>query len=310
MYTLNRTISFVFVSILLFTGCKKNYELDDLVTPSNVTLSYEIVGADSQNPYGDGSGYVDFSASASNAITFTYDFGDGKDKQVAPDGNTQHLFSVNGVNIYTVTVYAVGTGGITSSQSIQVEVLSNFLDDEAVQILSGGSSRSWYWAADKTGHLGLGPNDMIYPDGEHTWPYWYQAAPWEKSGTSLYECELVFTYENDKLTFEQLNPTGEAFIQGLYSESLGLGPEGSYPWDIEGEKLVSLAPSNSIATVDGGYRGTSMIFSDGGFMGFYAGTSEYEIMDINEQYLTVRMVQANEKSYAWYHIFTTIKPEQ
>jgi hypothetical protein len=310
MKSLYQYILVFLLGLMLLTGCKKDYELGELITPTNLSVSYDIVGADAQNPYGDGSGIVNFSAAASNAITFTYEFGDGKDIEPAPDGRISHLFSINGVHTYTVTVYAVGTGGVTSSKSIQIEVFSDFSDDEAVQLLTGGGTKSWFWAADQTGHLGLGPNDQTYPNGAHTYPEWYQAAPWEKSETSLYECELVFTSNNEKVTFEQLNPTGEAFIQGLYSVELGYGPEGSYPFDISGVKNVSFSPSNSIATVDGGYRGTTMNLSDGGFMGFYAGSSEYEIIEINEDYLTVRMVQANEPEYAWYHTFTSTKPQQ
>lgn len=297
--------------LILISSCQKdNYKLDELVAPSNVTLSYEIVGADAENPNGDGSGIVNFTATADNEISFNYEFGDGKDNQISPDGNTSHMFSQNGTYSYVVTVFAIGTGGITSTATDTVEVFSSFSDDEALAFLTGGSSKSWYWAADQVGHLGLGPNDHPYENGDHTWPAWYQAAAWEKEGSSLYECEFVFSVDGNSTTFEQINPTGEAFIQGIYAEELGLGEEGSYPFDIAGVKNFSFSPSNSIATVDGGYRGTTINYTDGGFMGFYAGSSEYEIIDISETILKVRMVQANESQFAWYHTFTTVKPEQ
>jgi hypothetical protein len=124
----------------------------------------------------------------------------------------------------------------------------------------------------------------------------------------MYETELVFTTDGENLTFEQINLSGEAFIQGAYSSELGLGDEGSYPFDISGVKNVFFGPPNSIATEDGGYRGTSMFFSDGGFMGFYAGTSEYEIIEITEEILIVRLVQTNTPLFAWYHIFRNEKP--
>jgi len=297
--------------LISISACQKDdHELGDLVSPSNLTLTYEIVGVDAANPNGDGSGEVHFTANADNEITFNYEFGDGKNNQIAADGKTTHVFSVPGTNTFNVTVYAIGTGGITSSKTAQVTVFSNFTDDEALQFLTGGSTKSWYWAADQTGHLGLGPNNFDYEPGSHTWPQWYQAAPWEKSSTSLYDCEFVFSIESGNLTFEQLNPTGEAFIQGLYAQELGLGEEGSYPFDIAGVKNVFFSPSNSIATIDGDYRGTTMSYSDGGFMGFYAGTSEYEIIEITENILKVRLVQANEPLFAWYHIFTNVNPEQ
>ncbi|MCB2220766.1 MAG: hypothetical protein KQI35_10255 [Bacteroidetes bacterium] len=296
---------------LTFSSCQEDqYDMGDLTKPTNLTVNYQIVGIDAEHPNGDGSGLVEFTATASNAITYYFDFNDGKDRQLAPGGTITNRFSIPGLNEYNVVVYAVGTGGITSNTAVPVEVVSDFSDEEAVEFLTGGDSKSWYWAADQIGHLGLGPNNLDYEPGSHTFPQWYQAAPWEKSESSLYDCELVFTKDGGNVTFEQINPTGEAFIQGLYSEALGFGPEGSYPFDIEGVKNVIFSPSESIATIDGGYRGTTMTFSDGGFMGFYAGSSEYEIIEVTESILRVRMVQANEPLFAWYHIFTNVKPEQ
>lgn len=297
--------------LLIISGCQKDdYSIGDLKVPTNVTIAYEIVGADAENPYGDGSGVVNFTATADNEITYNFDFGDGKDNEISASGNVTHVFSINGVNAFNVTVSAVGTGGITSNKTTQLEVYSSFTDDEALILLTGGDSKSWYWAADQTGHLGLGPNDQIYENGDHTYPAWYQAAAWEKTESTLYLCEFVFRMDGSNMTFEQLNPSGEAFIQGIYSEELGLGEEGSYPWDIDGVKNAFFSPSSSIATIDGGYRGTTMNFSDGGFMGFYAGTSEYEIIEVTDNILKVRMVQANNNEFAWYHTFTNVKPEQ
>lgn len=307
---INSLITLV-VILFAFSGCQKDdYSMGALTTPSNLTLTYEIVGADAENPFGDGSGQVNFTASADNAITYNFEFGDGKDNQIAADGKVSHVFSLNGLNTFNVSVFAVGTGGLQSSKTEQLEVFSSFSDNEAFLFLTGGTSKSWYWAADQTGHLGLGPNNFDYEPGSWTWPQWYQAAPWEKTESTLYLCEFVFTNADGVMTFEQKNPSGEAFIQGIYSEELGLGPEGSYPWDIEGVKNASFSPSNSIATIDGEYRGTTINFSDDGFMGFYAGTSEYEIMEVTDNILKVRLVQANEPSFAWYHIFTSEKPEQ
>ena len=307
----NQTIATILMLLfILISSCQKDdYELGTLIVPTNVELNYEIAGADAENPYGDGSGVVNFTATAENEITYNYIFGDGKDNKIAPSGKTTHVFSKNGVNKYNVTVIAVGTGGMSSSKTIQIEVFSSFTDDEALNFLTGGDSKSWYWAADQPGHLGLGPNDQVYANNEHTYAAWYNAAPFEKSASSLYESEFIFSLEGDNLTFEQINPTGEAFIQGVYAGELGLGEEGSYPFDIAGVKNVSFGPSSSIATEDGGYRGTTMSISDGGFMGFYAGSGTYEIIQITENILKVRVVQANEPLFAWYHIFTNVKPQ-
>ena len=99
MLKYNTYISVMLVGlILIFTGCQEDeYRLGTLTTPTNVNLTFEVIGVDAENPYGDGSGLVSFSASADNVITFNYIFGDGKDNEVAPDGNVSHVFSKNGV---------------------------------------------------------------------------------------------------------------------------------------------------------------------------------------------------------------------
>jgi hypothetical protein len=61
------------------------------------------------------------------------------------------------VNTYTVTVIAFGKGGVATNTTIQVTVLSDFKDEQAVQFLTGGASKKWYWAQTEVGHLGVGP---------------------------------------------------------------------------------------------------------------------------------------------------------
>jgi beta-glucanase (GH16 family) len=289
---------------LFFSGCEDhNYTLADLVTPANLQVNYEVVGVDAENPFGDGSGEVKFTATADNYITFNFQFGDGKDGKIKQDGKVTHVFSKNGVNTYNVTVLAVGTGGITTSKTIQVEVFSSFTDDEALLFLTGGSSKTWYWAADQPGHTGLGPN---FEDPGKSYAAWYNAAPFEKE--CMYGAEFVFTKTADGMTFEQT--AGVAFIPGTYAGKIGVGPDACYGEDvvptIYGVKNVSFSPSSSIATEAGGYRGTTMSFSDGGFMSWYVGKSVYEIIQVTNNLLKVRVEE--DGTFAWYHTFTSVKP--
>ncbi|GLB52794.1 hypothetical protein NBRC110019_18340 [Neptunitalea chrysea] len=295
----------LFSIVLLFSNCQEeDATFGPILTPTNLVIDYEIQGVDASNIDGDGSGIVNFTTTADNAISYKYIFSDNTN-YTSVSGELEKQFAINGVNTYTVTVVANGTGGVTTSTTTEVTVYSSFSDDEAIAYLTGGSSKTWYWAASEVGHLGLGPNDQVYDDGAHTFSNWYSAVAFEKSGSCMYDAEFEFAVSGDLVTFEQTNPTGMAFIQGLYASDLGLGEEGCYDFDIDGVKTVSFSPSNSIATEDGGYRGTTMTYSDGGFMGFYAGSSEYEIISLTENRLMVRVVQGNEPLYAWYHIFTT-----
>ena len=146
------------ISILVFIGLiscqKEDQSFGEIIAPSNITLAYEIVGQDSENSFGDGTGFVNFIASADNAITFQYNFGDNTGNVVSPTGIDTHRFTQNGLNTYTVTVIASGRGGISSTASITIEVFSDFNPIEIKNFLTGGasSSKTWYWHASVNAH--------------------------------------------------------------------------------------------------------------------------------------------------------------
>jgi len=296
--------------LLISSGCQKQYDMGELITPTNVSFSYEIEGVDDENPHGNGSGFVNFTATANNAITFSYDFGDGRGKQISPDGKIRYQFAINGLNTYNVTVSAVGTGGITTTNTNQVEVYSAFEDEEALDFLTGGSSKTWYWAADLTGHAGMGTQSEDYGNLDYTFASWWQIGPFDPDKACMYEAEFVFTKTDNGLTFEQT--TGPAFIPGTYAGDIGVEGDVCHGEDVAtdlyGVKNVTFTPSSSKAAIDGGYRGTTMSLSDGGFMCWWVGTSEYDIIEVTDNLLKVRIKE--DETQAWYHIFTSTKPEE
>lgn len=304
---------FLSLALLLFNGCQDDEgEIGDIIAPSNLTLNAVIVGVDSNNPNGDGSGLVHFSATSDGAITYRYDFGDNTDVAVSPSGELTHQFSLTGLNTYTVTVMASGIGGITTSYSMNIDVFSSFEDVEARDLLTGGpgSSKTWYWAADKPGNIGLGPND-VQSGGEHTFSQWFTSDAWHADKLCMYDAEFVFTQSADgKVTFEQL--TDIAYTPGDFAASIGVDGDTCHGLDVaptlDGIKNVSFSPSNSNATEDGDYRGTTINFSDGGFMSWYVGISSIEIISITESTLFVRMLDASNPALAWYCKYQTDNP--
>ncbi len=295
---------------ILFMGCQdESQELGDLIAPTNVVITAEIMGQDANNPYGDGSGIVKFVGTSDNALTYRYDFGDGSDVKSAPLGEISHVFAKTGVNTYTVTILASGTGGVTTSKSMNIEVFSSFDDGEARDLLSGGPglSKTWYWAADKPGNIGLGPNE-VQGGGEHTFNAWFNSNAFHADKLCMYDAEMVFTQTSDgSLTFEQT--VGQAYIPGTFAGTLGVAGDTCHGTDVVpslgGVKGVQLIPSTSIATVDGGYRGTTISFTDGGFMSWYVANSNFEIIDITAERLHVRVT---EPGFAWYCVFQTDNP--
>ena len=71
--------------LLAFTGCQENdYQFGEIVTPNNISITADIVGLDASNPYGDGSGTVNFTVTANNASSYVFYFDGVAEK--APSG--------------------------------------------------------------------------------------------------------------------------------------------------------------------------------------------------------------------------------
>ncbi|WP_264536933.1 glycoside hydrolase family 16 protein [Flavobacterium sp. N1736] len=304
-------------AILLMTGCQKDdYTFGSIDAPTNLKITAEIVGKTADTPYGDGSGAVKLIATADNAISYKYVFSDGTSEN-SPSGKLTKRFAKTDVNTYTVTVIATGRGGVASNTAIDVTVLSDFSDPEAVQFLTAGSSKKWYWSASEPGHLGVGQND-----GDATKNYYanyYQAAAFEKAASPasscLYDNVLTFSLDGEQLKFELDNGGSTFFNAAFASVAGGSSPDDAcLSYNTSGKKTVTLSPSESFVTKNPDHatqtRGTMLNFADGGFMGYYIGQSSYEILSITANRMVVRAVMGGNPALAWYHIFTTTKPTQ
>lgn len=303
-----KNLAIVFTILFAFSGCQDDDNtFGDINSPNGIEVEAVILGVSDEFPDGDGSGKVDFTAKANNATNYKYIFSDGTEVN-SPSGIIQKGFNITGTNIYTVTVLASGSAGVSSSMSFEITVFSNFKDDQAVDFLTGGTSKKWYFAANEPGHLGVGPNNDNA--GENGSPIWYSAQPFEKAGNPetacLYDNELTFSLVDGVLKYE-LDNGGNTFYNAAFhtfgSSDLCL------PLNTSGQKTVSLSPSESILTTEQS-RKTAMTFSDGGFMGYYINQTTYEILEITENRMVVRAVMGNDPALAWYHIFTTTKPVQ
>ena len=316
---MKKILNFVSVIALFFlVSCQEDiYTFGDIDTPSNFVVTAQVLGQNATTaPNGDGSGKVLFTAKADNAISYRYIFGDGTTTN-APSGIFEKRYNQTGLNTFTVTVIATGKGGVAATTTLDVTILSNFEDPEAVQFLTGGSQKTWYFSASEPGHLGVGPNST--DDTQNYFPLWYQAAPWEKAASAesscLYANELVFSKVGNQLKF-QLNNQGQTFFNKDFQSVVGgtAGYDFCYNYNAGGLKNVNLGPSESVVMSSPSAatrtRGTMMNFADGGFMGYYIGQSSYEILSISETRMVVRAVMGGNPALAWYHTFTSVQPTQ
>lgn len=289
--------SFLFLGLM---GCEEDLgQLGELTPPTNLTVTANVSA--------DGSGLVDFNASAENAQTYHFYFGlsESESATLVPSG--QLTYAYRGTGTYLVRVVAFGEGGLSSSATTEIDVQVDFkLPTEVRQTLTNGGSRTWLWKKSIPAHLGVGPE--FYDDGSvGDAPVWYQAAPFEKEGEGcLYSDEIIFTENADGSIQMQLNNGGVTYFHiDEAADALGVSrPEGDqcFEYNIgEGISLVSFFETGSGIS---GSTGIGMELSDNGFMSYYVGTSTYEILSISEEAFEVRVVQdVDGNKLAWYHTF-------
>ncbi|WP_229731884.1 glycoside hydrolase family 16 protein [Psychroflexus planctonicus] len=294
-----KKIFFSTLMLVFLTSCvDDDYNFGEIQAPTNLQISAEVVGATEEEPFGDGSGRVNFVATADNAINFIYDFGDNRQVNQS-GGELTHDYNVVGVNEYIVTVTATGTGGAKTTATTRVEVLSNFDDPVTKSLLTGDDTKTWFVASGEPGHLGVGPLDSFSPD-------FFAASP-NQLASCLYDDSITIALdENNNITFNHDN-ADVSFVNAEFVSQLGGGgpDDQCLPVDTSGEKFVNLSAASSNVPSDLS-TGTQMNISDGGFLSYYINTSSYEVLEITEDYLYVRGISGSSGGpLAWYLKFTT-----
>ncbi len=175
--------------LMILLSCSEEDKPPTLGPPSNLVVTSDISD--------DGSGEVAFGATAENTTSFLFNFGDGTSLE-SLTGNVVKTYEMGGQNTYSVVVTANGAGGLSVSTTIEINVTIDSEGSESAEVinlLTSGSSKTWYLAVAQPGHLGLGPaREGI--DGDWWYPKWYSAQAFEKCGDGASDC-----FCDDELTF-------------------------------------------------------------------------------------------------------------
>ena len=110
--TIQHTL-FVIVCFLcvILASCSTEGDDDPIVNPpqeiipSNLVLTIDVIGSDTNNPNGDGSGIIQCTATATNAVRYGYKFGSDPEQENT-SGTINHTYTTGGTNSYLVTVFA------------------------------------------------------------------------------------------------------------------------------------------------------------------------------------------------------------
>ena len=147
---MNKLTCFALLLALSALSCKKPDNADTDVAPTNLTLTANVST--------DSSGTVSFVASATNAIAYSFDYGNST-TEVSATGVVNTHYSTSGV--YTVTVVAQSKTGKKTSKSltITVKVVQGMIwSDE----FDGTQLSSSKWGYDLGANNGWGNNEKEY----------------------------------------------------------------------------------------------------------------------------------------------------
>lgn len=295
----------LFVAIaFLVVGCEEEtYEFGEIIPPSNIQVSAAIQGADEANPYGDGSGVVNYTATGDDAISYKFIYNGSE--TVAPSGEHTYSFSTTGIETYTVTAVAIGTGGITSSVSINTEVLVTYEPPaDLLEKLFGDGEKTWRIKSEVGGHFGLGPVGGLIPTE------WWSAGAGEKSATGMYDDRYIFNIDG---TFTHItnylngDDTGTIFGRERPLEA-DLGPTDEEPngADIENYPYNDYTETMTISA-PGGVETISL--TGFGFIGYYTGGNhQYMIMDRGVPGELLIKTTDDISEFDWWFIITDEEP--
>ena len=295
-----KKLKYIIIAFLMVAvGC----EVDDAL--GSVALSNLSVNTEISN---DGSGKVVFETFASGAKSFTYEFGDGTTGE-SLTGFISKIYTTVGDNIFTVTITANGFDGTTLTETVVVSVNIPATNSDLVNLLTEGTSKTWFLAAAQPGHLGLGPaREGI--DGDWWYPKWYSAQAFEKCGSETSDCfcddELTFSVDTNGDVTYVLDNKGQTFFNVGHKTVVGgtSDEDFCFDYDTSGEKAVTISSVDGNVP-EGETTGMQMEFADGGFMSYYVGSSTYEILSISENLLYVRTYDTMNPDLAWYIRFTS-----
>lgn len=289
---------------LVVTSCQEDdADFGEVVAPSNIQITVDIVGADANNPNGDGSGVVNFTTTATNAISYQYVYNGSRTS--APNGEQSYNFANLGLNTYSVTVIAFGTGGASTSETIDVDVLSLYEPPaDLITMLTADSSRTWRIKSETGSHFGLGPVGGGFNE-------WYQASAEEKAGVGMYDDRYIFNVDG---TFTHItnstnddggvNTDGTVFGREVLIDELNGtgGPGTANGADIENYPYSDYTAQWSLSA-PGGVETLSL--SGIAFLGYYIGgdhTYKIEMRSANE--MSVRSTDGNGE-FDWGFILTS-----
>lgn len=266
----------------------------NVVTPTN--LQIETVVAQ------DRSGIVTVRPSAENATSFQVIFTqESSPVLVLPGEEATFRFTRAGQFTAQIIVVAFGTGGASTSSVVEVELdVQVQIDPEVLQRIAGDGSKRWVWDRNTAGHFGVGDVNTDFPG-------FFSASP-NALNPCLYDDVIEFGFDaNQNLTYK-IETQGLTFMN--WTEVTKFFPDAPVQQFVDEcrniDDFIRTETVFSIITDDATSQQTLTI--DGSVMSYDAGITEFQILELTENKLSLRGVQNVRSEFgggqlAWYFTF-------
>ncbi len=107
--------------LLIFNNSCSSGDSESEKAVSNLQVEVTLAGASDQQPNGDGSGVVQVSATATNAVRYTFRFNNGG-VQESNSGTMEHTFLEEGTRTHSIAVWAYSESGEFINETVNIKV--------------------------------------------------------------------------------------------------------------------------------------------------------------------------------------------
>ena len=288
------------IFFLALIGCQEEEpRLSAIVAPSNLVITTNV--ADDQ------SGNVTVTPSAENALNYHVTFNPGASPVVIDAGETASFrYTRSGQYTAPITVVAFGTGGLSSSAIVEVELDVRLrITPEILAQIAGGdgttaSSKRWIWDQNVGGHFGVGPLTNDFPE-------FFSAGPGSLN-PCLYDDVLTFSHDGQDNYSYSLDPGTDNLTFVNWTEVNRFFPDASpQQFNDECRDITDQAVFDSRFVIIDGEDGTQTMDVGESFLSYWAVIpGQYEILELSENRIALRGLSQpfnGDGSLAWYSVF-------
>lgn len=268
------------LAAVVIAGCSPE-EFNKDLGPVPTSEQVKITAAPSaENP-----NIINFTNETPGTITAVWDLGNGE----TGTGNTaKGSYAVQGDYTVKLTVF---TSGGYASNTLTVHIAETnvaMLNREDYNFLTGGAAavngKTWRIEGETKGHMGVGPIGAATPE-------WWSAPANDKANEGLYDDRMTFNLNGFAYTY---NNNGDTFANWEFIGDIGGTASG------QTDKTIPYTPPSNMKwsiVEEGGKK--YLTFSNGGFIGYYVGSTRYEILTLTENELYLKG-NSKKPSDAWW----------